>query len=363
MRAVHLDAMQFTSPAFRRFYTDTYIRLVDRLPRVWGWLYQYMHHAAPTDRTQSLRRRLERAQTRALLHKIATIKPDAIICTHFLPAEMLSYLSVNQRPNCPIWVQITDYDAHRMWIQPGVTGYFVGNEKVASSLRAQGVSANQIHLTGLPIMPRFSIMPQRAWCARMLALDPTRITILLMSGGAGIGHLAELSERLLAIDPTLQLIALSGRNTILRAQLLQIAARAPVRFVVQGHTAHVERFMACADIIVTKPGGLTSAECLAARLPMVLHNVIPGQEERNADFLVEQGVALQASDAAAVESQVRYLIAHPEVRQRMARQAHAAARPRAAADVLQIVRTHLAAATPMLASAAAAAAVASRVIA
>ena len=236
-----------------------------------------------------------------------------------------------------MWVQITDYDAHRMWIQPGIAGYFVGSEEVAFRLRAEGVAAERIHVTGLPVMPSFAVMPQRADCARRLGFDPARPTVLLMGGGAGLGNLAELAERILAIDPALQLIALSGRNAVLQARLAQIAARAGPRFLVQGHTAHVERFMACADLIVTKSGGLTSAECLAAALPMVINAPIPGQEERNADYLVEQGVALKAIDPVTVEYRVRHLLADSDLRHRMAQQARAIARPHAATDVLRTV--------------------------
>ena len=337
LNALHVDAMQFVPAAFRRIYTDAYISMVARFPRMWGWLYQHMQHVQPADRTQSLRRRVERLLTRGLLRKIAAVKPDIIICTHFLPAELLAHLPAARARSCPVWVQITDYDAHRMWIQPGIAGYFVGSEEVAFRLRAEGVAAERIHVTGLPVMPSFAVMPQRENCARRLGFDPARPTVLLMGGGAGLGNLAELAERILAIDPALQLIALSGRNAVLQARLAQIAARAGPRFLVQGHTAHVERFMACADLIVTKSGGLTSAECLAAALPMVINAPIPGQEERNADYLVEQGVALKAIDPVTVEYRVRHLLADSDLRHRMAQQARAIARPHAATDVLRTV--------------------------
>ena len=343
VHALHVDALQFVPAAFRRVYTEAYIGMVARFPRMWGWLYQHMQEVQPADRTQSVRRRVERMLTRALLRKIAAVRPDMIICTHFLPAELLAHLPAKRAFSCPVWVQITDYDAHRIWIQPGVAGYFVGSEEIAFRLRAEGVAAERIHVTGLPVMPAFAMMPQREQCAHQLGLDPARSTVLLMGGGAGLGNLVELAERILAIDPALQLIALSGRNTVLQAQLAEIAARAGQRFVVHGHTAHVERFMACADLIVTKSGGLTSAECLAAALPMVINAPIPGQEEHNADYLVEQGVALKAIDPVTVEYRVRHLLAHPDQRHRMAQQARAITRPHAAADVLRTVCAQFAA--------------------
>jgi processive 1,2-diacylglycerol beta-glucosyltransferase len=140
-----------------------------------------------------------------------------------------------------------------------------------------------------------------------------------------------------SIDPALQVIALTGKNTALLQRLQPLAQRYPGRLLTQGATPDVERFMACADLVVTKSGGLTSAECLAMGLPMVITAPIPGQEERNADYLVELGAALKAADALGVEFRVRRLLAQPLLRQAMAARARAAGRPDAAAAVMRCV--------------------------
>ncbi len=341
IHAVHLDIMSCMPRGFRRLYTDAYVKMVGKYPHAWGWLYRRMQSAQPADRAQALRRWFDRAQARAVLRRIAALKPAAILCTHFLPAELLGYLPAAQRPSCPVWVQVTDFDVHRIWIQPGIAGYFAGNEAVAFRLRDEGVSPARIHVTGLPVMPAFTTPLDRARCSAGLGLDPSRPTILMMGGGAGVGNLSALATRLLAIDPALQLIALTGSNAALLRELSQMAAATPQRFVVHGHTSQVEQFMACADLIITKPGGLTSAECLAAGLPMIANAPIPGQEERNADYLVEAGAAVKAIDPVSVEFQVRRLLADPDRLERMAACARAAARPDAAARAMQTVLQHL----------------------
>ena len=339
---LHLDVMDYVPRWFRRMYTDVYVRMVGKFPQVWGWLYRHMHRARPSDRFESFRRGFERMQTRALVKKIAALSPDAIICTHFLPAELLTHLPAPHRLQCPLWVQITDFDAHRIWVQPGVTGYLVGIEEVAFRLRAAGIEPTAIHVTGLPIMKEFALPLDRRQSAMTMGLDPARQTVLLMGGGAGIGDLLCLAQRLLSISPALQLIALTGRNLRLKQELADLAALSAGRFVVHGQTDHVERFMACADLIVTKSGGLTSAECLAAGLPMVVNMPIPGQEERNADYLVEQGAALKATDPVTVDYRVRVLLGAPDRLARMSKCARASARPDAAASALQVVAAHLA---------------------
>ena len=341
VNAVHIDVMTSMPHIFRCLATDAYVKMVGKYPQAWGWLYRRMQSAQPDDRVQVFRRWIDRRQARKFVRTITELKPAAIICTHFLPAELLGYLPAANRPMCPVWVQVTDFDVHRIWIQPSVFGYFAGNEEVAFRLRDDGVAAASIHVTGLPVMPAFAAPQDRARAAVGLGLDPSRPTVLMMGGGAGLGNFAYLATRLLAIDPGLQLMVLTGRNVPLLQKLAKLAAATPERFIVHGHTSQVEQFMACADLIVTKPGGLTSAECLAAGLPMVANAPIPGQEERNADYLVEQGVAVRAIDAVGVEFQVRQLLADPDRLARMAACGRAIAKPSAAADVMQTVLKHL----------------------
>lgn len=341
VQTLHLDVMDFVPSRFRKLYTDVYIRMVGKYPHAWGYLYRGMNRARPDDRSQRLRRWFEQWQARALLARIDELRPDAIVCTHFMPAELLAHGRATGSSTCPVWVQVTDFDLHRIWIQPGVTGYFVGSEEVAYRMRAEGVAAAAIHVQGLPIMPAFGRPCSRVDNARRLGLNPHCKTVLLMGGGFGLGNFEQIARRLLALDPTLQVIALAGRNIALMGQLAPLVARYPDRFVVQGQTDEVERFMACADLVVTKSGGLTCAECLAIGLPMIVNAPIPGQEERNADFLVEQGVAMKAIDDITVEYRVSHLLAHPKVLAAMAARAREIALPGAAAQAMRIVLAHL----------------------
>lgn len=335
--ARHLDVMDYVPAGFRKVYTDFYIALVNKLPALWGYLYQVNNDADPRDPMQRLRRGIERLNTRPLLKAIEAFAPDAIVCTHFLPAEILAHLIRQAGFACPVWVQVTDFDLHRMWVQKGMAGYFAASEEVAYRMRAEGIPAAQIHVTGIPIMPAFAQALDRAACARVLGLDPQKPTLLLMGGGAGLGSLDTLAARLLALDDAFQLIVLAGKNAEALAALQHLATSYPQRLFAQGFTPHVEQLMACADFVITKPGGLTTSECLALGLPMIVNSPIPGQEERNADFLLEQGVALKAFDAVTLEYRVRYLLDHPAQLAQMRAKALALGRPQAAAIVLEWV--------------------------
>ena len=328
--AVHLDALDFVKPHLRKAYSRVYLSLVRRAPSLWNQLYRLTNEARPGGWPERMRRRVEANGSQRLLRKIAALEPDVIVCTHFLPAELLSQQVAAGTLACPVWVQVTDFDLHRMWVHPNIAGYLAPCEEVAYRMRGHGIAADTIHVTGIPIMPAFARPLDRADCARELGLDPSRTTVLLMGGGAGLGGLCGIAQQLLAVSSTLQLIVVAGKNATELAALQALQAQHP-RLAAVGFTDHIERLMACADLAVTKPGGATAAECLAMGLPMVLVSPIPGQEDRNANHLLEHGVALRAFDNATLEYRVRHLLAHPGRLAEMARKAGALARPHAGA--------------------------------
>ncbi|KIG06739.1 MGDG synthase family glycosyltransferase [Caballeronia concitans] len=337
VEAVHLDVMDFVPASFRALYADFYIKLVTHQPALWSYLYQKTDNASPRSLGERVRRAVERLNCRALKAEIARHKADAIVCTHFLPAELLSRERRKGNLQTPVWVQVTDFDLHRLWVVPHMQGYFAANDEIAWRMRERGLPHDSIHVSGIPVMPAFGERYDRASCAAEFGIDPTRRTFLMMSGGAGLGGLDALAARLLSMDADFQLIALAGRNEALLHALREVARRHPGRLLPMGFTSQVERLMACADLVITKPGGLTTSECLAMGVPMIVNSPIPGQEERNADFLLERGVALKAIDAAALEYRIRMLLDEPAQLDAMRRRIAPIARPDAARVVLDTV--------------------------
>ena len=337
LQVQHLDLMEIVPSAFRKIYAESYIKLVEHAPLLWSYLYQRTDRRESTSVVDRIRRRAERLNTRKLDAEIKRAAPDAIICTHFLPAELLSRRIGKGRPTPPVWVLVTDFDVHGLWLQSNVAGYFVANNEVAARLAARGVDPSHIHVTGIAIMPQFSQAPSREVAAAELGLDPAKFTVLMMSGGAGVGGIDELVEVAAALPRELQIIALAGRNEELLAKLQGIAARHPGRIVPLGFTRTIERAMAAADLAVTKPGGLTSSECLAMQLPMIVVSPIPGQEERNCDYLLETGSAVKAVDTASFAHKLQRLADSPQLLQRMRGQQAVVRTPQAARRILEIV--------------------------
>ncbi len=337
--AVHVDAMAHVAPGFRKVYTDWYIQLVNRAPEVWSYLHQKSDATPHTATSQRLRRGIERLSTAALLREIHRQRPDAIVCTHFLPAELLMREQNRGRIDCPVWLQVTDFDLHNMWIVPGMAGYFAATEEVAFRMRARGLPAERVHVTGIPVMPAFS-QPDaptlaREACVSALGLDPSRRVLLMVSGGAGVGDLPSMVRRVLALQGAdFQAIAVAGRNVAAHAALQELERAHPTRLRAIGFTGEMQKLMAAADLVVTKPGGLTISECLALGRPMLLASPIPGQEEHNAGYLMEEGAAGLAYDTIGLEYKVARLMAMPAKVDAMAARSRALGRPQAAREVL-----------------------------
>jgi processive 1,2-diacylglycerol beta-glucosyltransferase len=330
----HLDVMEVVPRMFKRLYADSYLKLINRHPAFWGYLYHASDSAAPDGALTRLRQALERLNTRKLVERIRQAAPRVIICTHFLPAQQLARMRRLGQLQTPTWVVVTDFDIHVLWVDQGLSGYCVASEEVAWRLRERGIGDTPVQVTGIPVDPVFATPPDRATCQREIGLDPTKRTILLMSGGHGVGNLHGIAQRILAIPGNHQVLAMAGRNADLLAHLNQLGAQHPGRLIATGFTRTPERLMVCADIAIGKPGGLSTSECLALGLPMLVVSPIPGQEERNSDHLLEHGAALKAHDAAGLEYRVRRLLAEADLLPRLAANARASGRPRAAFAVL-----------------------------
>jgi processive 1,2-diacylglycerol beta-glucosyltransferase len=337
----YLDAMDFVAAGFRKMYTDGYIRLINEHPGIW----EHLHHLSDTTphsaASQRLRRAVERLSSGALRREVHRRKPDAVICTHFLPAELLMREVEQERLHCPVWLQVTDYDLHNMWLVPDMAGYFAATKEVAFRMHARGLRAERLHVTGIPVMPAFSHPDaaelDRDRCVRELGLDPARRVILIVAGGAGVGDLPTLVQRVLGLAGDFQIIAVAGRNAEAKQKLDALAAQQPQRLLALGFTDRMHKLMAASDLVVTKPGGLTVSECLALGRPMLLISPIPGQEEHNAGYLMEEGAAWLAYDTIGVEYKIARLMAEPATLAAMALRSRALGKPQAARDVLRLV--------------------------
>ena len=340
LEVINCDALEYANPAFRQTFTRTYEKIASDLPSIWGMIYEKLEAQPVTSAMKKLSQLSSRVNARKLGEFVNAFAPHAVICTHYLPAEVLAPLKRNHKLDADLSIVLTDYDIHTMWIQDGADRYFVATDEMAHALRAKGIGNADVVVSGIPIMPQFAeTYPDKPVIRRQLGLAEAPPTVLMAAGGFGMVPVDRAVDLLAAAIPDARFLTLAGRNEELHRALKTVAQKWPGRILPFGFVENIHQLMAAADLIVTKCGGLTSSECLAMGLPMVIIKPIPGQEERNSDFLLERGVALRANSMAHLVYKVKRLLAQPRTLARMSAAARRAAKPRAAQTILRAV-TH-----------------------
>jgi processive 1,2-diacylglycerol beta-glucosyltransferase len=331
------DALEFASPLLKAFYASSYNRVASRVPRLWGVVYRRSetpYHGFH----QRLRTRLAMWLCRGFLPAVERIRPAAILCTQFLPAEVYATLREQARLSVPVYCAITDFAIHPIWVYRGMDHYFVAADRVKDELIATGeVPADRIEVTGVPIDPKFAKPIPKAAARRELGLDPDpgRPTLMLMGGGFGWGPIEGMLDVVLGLPDRVQALVIAGRNEALRRRLIEMARGREDRVKIHGFTDRVDLFLAAADLLISKSGGLTTSEAMARGVPMIVFPPMPGQEERNCDFLQETGAGVRVREFDELNYRLRQLLVNPDQLRAMQSRAAAIGRPRAAYDVAE----------------------------
>jgi processive 1,2-diacylglycerol beta-glucosyltransferase len=312
-----VDTLVFASRLYRGTYAASYNAMAARAPRLWGVLY-HSWALAPVNRgTAPVRLALDRLNLRRLVRVCENEAPDAVVCTHFLPVEALSYVRGRGRLNVPLYCVITDFTAHPFWVFPHVDRYFVAHARVADELAALGVERARIDVTGIPVDARFSRTIGRDVARQRFGLEPGRPAVLIMGGGSGVGPLVDVAERLVNSVARPRVIVVCGTNHRLRDQIDALPAAMAGQVRTFGFTHEVDALLEASDVIVSKAGGLTCSEALVKHTPLVVFRPTPGQEVSNAQFLVSERAALNADTIDEVEAAVTRLLREPQEAERV----------------------------------------------
>jgi len=333
----NLDVLELTNAAFRRLYGQAYLDLVNRAPHVLGYFYDMLDRPSSSgkNRGDSLRLAVEKLNLKSFLRFLQEEPWDLVINTHFLPAEIIAHLRKEDKLSVPQVTATTDFETHRLWVNQPCDRYFTATEEGALYLNSWGVPAADIFPTGIPIHPVFSEPKDRAICLAKHGLLGDRPIILQLAGGFGVGPIEKLYRSLLDVEMPLEVVAITARNEKARGQLEAVEVPLRHHAKVLGFTQDIDELMAVADLVVSKPGGLTTSETLARGAAMVIVNPIPGQESRNSDFLLENSAAIKVNNLATLAYKVTNVLRDPEQLARLKANARRLGRPRAAFDVVE----------------------------
>lgn len=288
-----IDVLDYTNALFKKNYSESYVKMIKMAPELWGLVYDKTDDPTLIKKINKFRNVYNSLNASAFIKLIKSEPPDLAICTHFLPAEILSDLSTKNEIKFPWATVVTDFEIHLFWVFKNTPIYFVTSELAKFQLQRNGIISKNIHVTGIPIDPAFSKPKNRNEILRKMGLSSSKQTILIMSGGFGMGPVEKIAENIQHVDADIQCIFIAGKNNVLKEKLTNMNFRIPTK--VFGFVDNVDEFLAISDLLVSKPGGLTTSEALSQGLPMVILNPIPGQETRNKDYLLENGAAISVS--------------------------------------------------------------------
>ncbi len=329
IRVAVVDFLEGDNFSLNTFIKETYLKMIDVFPDMYDLLYRW---SQASHNGTTVRNLMSWILKKRILRLIDRYRPDLIVFTHPFPCGAACHLKRKEMLTIPLAGVITDYAVHRLWLYNEVDSYFVAVPDLKENLIQQGIAAEKIHITGIPISSSFG---EVGAAPRTVKANDGPATILIMGGGQGLGAVVEVLTELDKIEGQYRFVVVAGRNAGLRKdlQLLSRSLKHPVQVI--GYTRRIPELMADADLLVTKPGALTCSEALAAGLPMVLVNAIPGQEEENARHLAQNGAAIWAEEKSQLNRTVQQLLANPLLLQAMRQQAQRMGRPDAARQIVR----------------------------
>jgi len=352
-----VDLIKFFSPLHKKIYADGYVQIVERAPELWGLLFGKTDNPKVARRLSKLRRIFPSNSRKKFSDYLKRFKPDAVLCTHYAPLETLGLLKTSEggvarRPNSTeetgtrvtrpsenwkhpfVVCVVTDFEAHALWMDACVDLYCVAAEETRARLIARGSRPENAVATGIPIAAKFSAKPDARAVRKTLGLRDDLPVLLVLSGGFGMGPVAEIVAELDKVPQPFQTVVVTGRNEALRRELATQTRKHPTH--VLGFVTNMHELMAVAGLILTKPGGLTSSEALALGKPLFILNPIPGQEAANSDFLLERGAAAKVNRVEDLPFRIEQLLGSKKLAE-MAKAAKALGRPQSAQAVCREV--------------------------
>lgn len=329
--AIHVDyanVFHFFPAVVGRLILSLYLQVLAVFPRAYGAAYAWGNGSRLALAGRSL---ISRFLAKQMDSYIQSLQPDVIVCTHATPAGLAADLLRRGKVTAPVVAVVTDYVVHRLWIYPEITHYCVANEELRWELAAGGVGLEKSSASGIPVAAGFA-----AAKAKLTGQPPA---VMIMGGGGGLLPMEEIVGALNTLEENILILAVCGSNRKLYRRLTALAASSRQQLRVYGFSEQIAELMTAADLLITKPGGLTCAEAMCCSLPLLFYRPLPGQEMGNAKRLIRQGSAVAAATAAELAALVATLLTEKEKMRKMSQISYKAAKPAAAAAAARVIRS------------------------
>ncbi len=323
-----VDSLKLVNNTMDKVISRGYEKSALYTPKAYGSVYRFSETTIAS-KNEFKTNTLTSLMARKFKHLLNESTPDLIIGTHPFPMIALSTLKKNNNIHSlsrsesfykstkvdipPMISVLTDYTTHSTWIQNEIDYYIVGHEYVKELLVYEGVDSEKVKAFGIPVEKSFLSHRDRETVLTELGLSPEKLTVLLMGGSFGAGNIKETLEDLIAIDRDFQILVITGRNEHLKDKLSKMLDSTihNKNICLLGYTNKMNDILASIDVLISKPGGLTTTEALLNDVPMIVPYFIPGQEEENLDFLTNCGAALRTTKKYSLPVLLKVLIDDP----------------------------------------------------
>jgi processive 1,2-diacylglycerol beta-glucosyltransferase len=334
-RSLVVDSYRYAALVMSRVVSNGYLSMVKTIPQMYRFLYHRAERATEVGPLRTWAHQFAASNLRPLMERE---QPDVVVCTHAFPCGAMAEYKAAYSDAPPVVGVVTDFAVHGFWVHENVDAYAVATDAIAEALYARMVPEKHVIVSGIPVRAGFE-PPQetKSMVRTRLGLPQGIPLVLLMGGGLGIGPLEEMLHALEALERPVAAVAIAGRNVRGERRAHAVARELQRSVRVLGFVDDVFDYMHACDALVTKPGGLTTAEALVAGIPMVLCRPLPGQEERNARYLVDRGCAVRAHSVADLPRLLDDVLWNPPRRDRMIAAASHVRRPQAAAEIAALI--------------------------
>ena len=309
----YMDVFEYINPLLSESVSKLYLMSSKNMPQIYGGGYR-MCEKRDAGANHMLPKMTNAFLAKRLLKLVRKEKPDVIICTHVFAALLVTYLTGHIDILTHTIGIVTDFTIHPYWEDTNLDYYVTASELLTNQGVKKGIPEYKFKPFGIPIDPKFSRRKDKKEARKELGLED-KDTVLVMSGSMGFGNVLEEIKELDRLNLDYQIVTICGNNKKLKSQIDKLEMKKTIYNY--GYVNNVDIFMDAADCIVTKPGGLTTSEALAKGLPMIMNNPVPGQEDRNVEFLLNAGAAMKVSKTFPIDDAIYNLFINKERRKNL----------------------------------------------
>lgn len=328
-----LDTFEYINPILSESIAKGYLISTKFTPTVYGKLYRLAEKHERRDSKLSITKLTNSILSRKLISFLNDYDPDVIVCTHIFSAQIISHLKRKGLAAKTIGI-VTDFTIHPFWEETDLDYYITASELLNLQMMKKGIDISKVKAIGIPIHTKFSEKRTTQEARSLLGMED-RTTVLVMSGSMGYGNVAHIIEQMNRLDMDFQIISVCGHNEALKRKIDSFKTQKKIYNF--GYVDNVDVMMDASDCIVSKPGGLTVSESLAKGLPLIMINPIPGQEDRNVEFLLNNGVGMKISSTFPIDEAL-YQILYDGWRQNHMKEAiKYLAKPNSTRDLAELI--------------------------